>query len=270
MDPFQEYKIQDVKSFLERLPNDAEKFPWGYRGQADISWPLLPKLYRIHIVNNRKQEKASDIGAYRELLKLSLAKFKAYALPYIETVPATDIAWLALAQHYGLPTHLLDWSESPLVALFFALREKDKREQDAVVWAILIRDNALLEEPQTLGELDETLSEKSIIRYYPSHTTPRIAAQQGFFTVQPMEEGALYPLEQQIGDPVAELANKSELWGDVEKKRVEFIKYRIPAEHKAQMWKQLRILGITYHTVFPDIDGIARMLTEDVAMEHRW
>jgi hypothetical protein len=95
--------------------------PW-YRGQADCTWPLKPSLYRPKINIDALYE--------RELIR----DFQIKCADFIGVKPQSDIDWLFLAQHHGLPTRLLDWTENPLVALYFAT--KDRPDSDGRVWIV--------------------------------------------------------------------------------------------------------------------------------------
>jgi hypothetical protein len=213
---YAEHRITAMRDFLDHLPESPNEFPWGYRGQASIKWELKPTLYRNLIDTGENSEPVKIARAYKKLENRLLMKFKAYARPHLAFEPSYDIAWLALGQHFGLPTRLLDWTENPLVAMFFAL--KDTTEHDAVIWACLIPWE-LPENEHTLDALDKTLLEgqldeealaqlatqnlpRLIYRYHPSHTTNRITVQQGFFTIQsfggnPLGNLYLQPLEEQ-------------------------------------------------------------------------
>jgi hypothetical protein len=307
---YDEHIVTSVSDFLGKLPEQATKLPWGYRGQAE-DWPLKPALYR-ELVDSGGRLPDDEVKAYKNLESLLLDKFKAYALPHVTSAPNSDFAWLALAQHHGLPTRLLDWTESPLVAMFFALIEKTKC--DSVAWAILVLDG-LTETQETMDALDKPflISEGQriyqemnrtnqkhaevsghssndlrrleiqriearldqishfqldapIYRYHPSHTTSRITAQQGFFTVQSFSPKHVDSLEEQFElnwDPTAASGMEEPMgpW---------FKKYIIPLEHKVQILRELDVLGMNHYSIFPDLEGIAKKLRNDVRLEKRF
>src|SRR5690349_11458428 len=86
-----------------------------YRGVKSVEFPLMPKVGRIVPPKSNGSREANE----KEILRL----FKERALRFLDVVPTSDWDWLALGQQYGLPTRLLDWTENPLVACFFAVAE---------------------------------------------------------------------------------------------------------------------------------------------------
>lgn len=106
-DLFDPYELRR-EGYPNRLP-----FPFGiwYRGQWNREFRLTPSINRV-IHEHGKTYRVDEATIFREFqLKL----------PHLQTTLASDLAWLTLMQHHGLPTRLLDWTENILVALFFAV-----------------------------------------------------------------------------------------------------------------------------------------------------
>jgi len=97
--------------------------PVWFRGQADKDWKLESSLSRS----------AKTLEAELALIK----RFKQNALTFLTRRPETDWDWLFLMQHYGVQTRLLDWTESPLVALYFVVNETPHHNQDGALWCLL-------------------------------------------------------------------------------------------------------------------------------------
>jgi FRG domain-containing protein len=162
--------MKEVTSLIEYL-DWVENPPKGtkykiYRGQQE-DWEILPNIQR---------QKYSDIlGCEKKLL----SNFKKSASGSLVDVPDNDFDWLGVAQHYGLPTRLVDWSENPKVALWFALENAKQGRDKPTVWR-------MLPEPKDFEENHKNKrpfagSRTKVFR--SNFKTPRIMAQKGLFTV---------------------------------------------------------------------------------------
>lgn len=116
----------DFRRWIGELPGN-----WCFRGQRDADWLLTTTLDRAVTQTIISDERTTLTGKldYRPYEKRLLLDFQRGAHQYYSVTPAADdvVDWLALLQHHGAPTRLLDWTESPYVALYFALREASQR-----------------------------------------------------------------------------------------------------------------------------------------------
>lgn len=229
---------------------EATTMPW-YRGQDDFSWPLTPSIYR------------NDIGLYlreREMLR----DFRLSADIIIKqnfSGITHQLEWIFLMQHYGLPTRLLDWTESSLIALYFAVRNYTNT-QDSVVW---IMDGwSLNSRPQTYNMFsipDETspiinsyvlpstpIPSRSVEAFYPiairaKKSNARLMAQKGHFTIHG-----------QLNTPLEDFVCSLNKWKGFDPVYLKQIK--ISGKHKLNILKELYVSGISDSVVFPEITGI--------------
>ena len=146
--------------------------------------------------------------------------------PYVKHVPSSRVEWLALAQHHGLPTRLLDWTESLFVAAYFAVEKG--RQQNTLPTIYCVRDVPVIPVDRHDG-LDDIVDDATL--YYPPHISPRIPAQSAVFTVHK--------------DPSVAWAPDSLV--------------RIVIEQKTLSMKlDLNACGVHKASLFPDIDGLAQ------------
>lgn len=133
---YEQFYIDSLGSYIDAIVKIREKqandgkipFQW-YRGHGDESWELVPKIQRGF--------SGEDEALFRRERSYT-NDFQARAKVFYHSAPPLDdfCSWLTIMQHYGLPTRLLDWSRSPLIALFFALSEPDAEDKDACIWIL--------------------------------------------------------------------------------------------------------------------------------------
>jgi len=125
-------RVKSVQKFVEvvcRCRDEwiegAAYFDLWFRGQTHVSWALAPNILRYEMLGSEDEIRA---------------EFQRRAPQYMtELAPVDYWGWYILMQHFGAPTRLLDWTDSALVALFFALNPASRDvedEEDAVVWIL--------------------------------------------------------------------------------------------------------------------------------------
>jgi hypothetical protein len=186
---------------------------WWFRGHSNSGWELKPKAGRAPYSTSNDER-----------------FFEAWQRRAVEHVSApfsSDWDWLALAQHHGLATRLLDWSYNPLVAAYFAV-EPDE-ECDAVVYAFY--------NPNNLNPTKKKpFSVVGVHRFRPRGIAQRITRQGGLFTVH--------------GPPTASLDDNVAADHELEK-------IIIKAEYRRELLFELSHYGINRQTLFPDLDGLS-------------
>ncbi len=270
MPSIREEKPKSLPEFLalvENLQTNIEESLW-YRGSGKKSHQLLPSLYR------HKKAKTSD--QRDELERKLMARFRQRSLPYLTRSLTGEWDTLFFMQHYGIPTRLLDWSESPLIALHFALigaphkkmANGDLRfKEDASVWIldpVKWNRHALSHQSYTGGALtpgDEALKgytpthtfsgmNNHPVALYGAHNSPRIVAQQGVFTIFGQDAIPMEILYEKNNFPENSLI-------------------LVTIEHPfiATMRKSLLSHGTTESVVYPDLEGLALEIKRSFGFE---
>lgn len=153
-------------------------------------------------------------------------------------------AFLALIQHHGFPTPLLDWTLSPYIATYFAFKEVNDQFPVSEHVKVYIFD--YIEWTRSFQQLlnlrDMTVKYVSVIRPYVKFN-PRIVAQQSAFTVTNVDDMEAYILERSIE------SKKNFLYTGL-----------LSVKEKPHVLRELNLMGINEMTLFPSIDGVCRAL----------
>jgi hypothetical protein len=165
-----------------------------------------------------------------------LSEFKVRSRPYLEIQPETDWDWLAIAQHYGMATRLLDWTENPLAALWFAVRERPQSDKDGALWIFFPLDEQIVEDESKVNPFDAPAT----MVFRPKHITPTIAAQGGWFTAHRFRPSQRHfvPLE------------KNAKYKDL------LVKFTLKAEEFENIRQQLNLCGVNSASLYPGLDGL--------------
>lgn len=230
------HKLSEFISFLENLPK-------GFilsRGHSQ-DYSLLPSAFRQDQDGNRLYSK-SDIQSF-------LDDFKNNSYPYLKnpTVIESEKEWMVYAQHFGIPTKLLDFTYSHITSLMFSLENafNEKTSKDGVIWFL---------NPQTLNSLSTNQSFNKIFILSDSESqldkasgpvvltckriNERIHAQNGLF-VYFQEEHHSSPLEQYCNDQILK-------------------KVIIDKESKKEILKSLNSLGMGYTSIYPELSSVSK------------
>jgi hypothetical protein len=228
----------NLQAFLDWVEQVCPGPGWVFRGQANSDWRLFPGIAR-------GDPKVNPIDVERNFLaELRLR------LPSVYSGTIVD-EWelLALVQHHGAPTRLLDWAKSPLAALWFAASENARTHDapSAAVWAFKTESTHYVSdiERASIRPLEVSATRFFESRYFDG----RLAAQQGLFSVHKWWES---------GNRVVPLDGNSDLHGSLRK-------LVVPGLHLNALIIQLDRLGISAASLFPDLQGLCRHL----AMRHK-
>ncbi len=234
---FANYQLQVAKN-AERA-NER----WVYRGHANPSWPLMTTYGRFF-------RGAYGVGTPFTMrpLEQMLNRFvrRASETAEVDYGNFTEVQQMALAQHYGLPTALLDWTHSPYIAAYFAVANGSARKEMDVEFCVHAMEVGDLTSTTGLDNTDLVLRDDGIAFRFldtSSFFARRISRQAGCFTYQGF--GACL-IDWSESNPSMKLKMKKYLVRD----------------RQSSIIRDLALMGITGGVLFDDLDYIARDIVQ--------
>jgi hypothetical protein len=221
-------KIIEIKNFVSfhRIIEKYSNSNFLFRGHTDFNWELIPKIGRPQF------SKAVPKIIEEELF---LNSWLRYSSQLLTKHPSTKWDSLALAQHHGLATRLLDWTKNPLIALFFATCDFSC-EKDSAVYILDFKNLTLATEKHNPFKL------KYSGIFFPKGITSRVISQRGVFSIS--------------HDPTKSL--------DLLLPDLEFIKLRIRPKAKPSIQKTLEHYGMNEFSIYQDLDNLSNYLNRFV------
>mgnify|MGYP003640352785 CR=1 FL=1 len=230
--------IGSVEDFLqEMVPQLGFQRTPIYRGLASGKWSILPALFREEVAK-------TEFKSWTELEAMLLVRLKQRARGDLGYEPMSELEWMSVAQHYGLPTRLSTWTENALVALYFAT-EPGHDDEDGIVWRILPGDANLV-----ISQDYEQVPQQPRI-YVPQKTTPAMLNQRTAYLCHPLpdEDAAPETFEEyyELGD-----------------ERMHLSRLVVTAAEKGFIRRRLATMGIDARTLFPGMAGLCEQIQEEI------
>lgn len=234
--------LKNVAQFIEQIES-LDTGTWIFRGQASCMWPLLPSAHR-----NLGKDCITP-NEVREFELSMLEEFRRRARFFISNPPHTIVDWLVFAQHYGIPTRLLDWTENPLVALFFSVRQPNASQSDSVIFAMKVND-----EKAPLSTEEDPFSVSDIRLLRPNYLDLRMLVQASIFTVEPFRK-----IDEICSQRDSNLGSSQNSGNSGDSKDVgrEVRFWFIEAAQKRRIYENLDRLGFSDRTMFPGLESLS-------------
>ena len=275
----EEHTVGSLGELLDRVTPPApdpesgrHRYAGVYRGSGCATWPLLTSLDRLGGTAPPHTKRHLELHVLRSFIR--------YSRPHLRDSAANDWELLVLAQHHGVPTRLLDWSWSPLVAAHFATLAARPGEGCAV-WrldwhrmhrhygldeiALLVADLERLGGAARGSDTERSRRNDTIREVMPAAFTPASLARGRDLTpfaclIEPpaldariVAQAATFTVCTEAARPFDEFLEREGLDGVL-------TRFIIPPDAIARVRDQLDLAGMDERRLFPDFDGVAAFI----------
>ena len=282
-----EIAINNVSELLSIL--NTVKFNFGidnrikklfmYRGHPSVDYKLIPSIFRKYKKDDKNEYYKYLLLNENEMYMHFIKEAKSYIKNIDDNTSEGYLEWLVYAQHFGVPTRLLDFTHNPLVALYFACSKEENI--DGAFWIFnlinykkihskLLKNEPDVNENTTRNELIyEIISElknetfrcsKFPIHFIPYYLDERMSVQSSSFLLWGQDE---CPFEEMITEKnyINISLTEKDISVENEGKSEEFVlKMTIPHEKKKSILEELDLLGVNPKSIFPGLDGIGKYI----------
>lgn len=243
------------------------------KGLEGVFRGLKREKYFLETTIDRYSKEVPQIPDVEERL---FDQFKQRCRPHLKTSPDSDWEYLVLAQHYGLPTRLLDWTFSPLIAMHFAVGDGVDNEHEAVVWHLdysRLNDDPFpltLDELETLGPTDAELSQHGSPTIWDQLNRMTTGSRHRVFVIEPpaidqrmVNQQAAFTISTAKGSPLSDILAGLGLSHALSK-------FIVPSHLKPEVRRELDRYQINERTLFPGMDGITQSLRREFKIPDIW
>lgn len=301
MDAIQRNHFKTAASFLNALrvgkaPWRHQRHLWAFRGHATDRWKLIPTALRDNPKPHLGYSNSPKIGVQSAIKDQIQAEFESLhefmliadaqglSVPVTSSFLRTPQAWhaasqkinssgwpsddvlalSALAQHYGIPTRLLDWTDNPCIAAYFAAKDAGNEaaklphaENNLAVWGI---DLDWIMHRAWPGRLAYSMGIPVYIVTAPRSSNPNLHAQSGIFTAHMLGPQKIHLTEDLTVHRVDELVEDA--WPKHRRPMSVMCHYTLPSSEAGCLLRLLYQEKINAATVFPGYKGVSDSLKE--------
>lgn len=221
----------------------------AFRGQSVFHWGAVPGIYRKTPFFDKSISRSISVNSFvveaHALESIYVEKFFQRARIHLNNPERSFATDRILAQHFGVPTRLLDWTTNPLVALYFAVSDPHKENVDGSLYFLHVANRYGHRMP-TEDQLKKHTKMNDMWMIDPPYIDQRIPAQSAKLTFHTIDDSAttFTPLEEQEFAP-------GKHW---------LRKFLIPSKAKGKIYKELLQIGIDHHSIFPDLQGLGEQM----------
>jgi len=230
-------EFKDTIDIVSQIASQTGNRDLWWRGQCNYDWGLVPGIYRAEVLGKE---------SFLNLRFRAGAKVRHNACPDHDNL----IEWLFLAQHYGLPTRLLDWTNSLLIGLYFAVEDERFADSDGSLYCLqpsLLNKNEVSRDWLFLGHSPEPKKSASdAFKPFRKETTSIVSVLPNQFDLRHITQQTTFTIH-----------GRPDLLESLKFNDPCLFKIKVKKESKPSLQGNLRVFGITMSNLFPDLEHLA-------------